>query len=379
MNNAIEVYNYPRRLENEIKNVNTKITVEANRVTVLRFHREIIAQGVGIARQIKYLTTLRIISRKLGKDFSNVTKEDVIDFIASIENSTYSEWTKRDFRLVIKRFFKWFHECEDGYPAQVKWIKVKRSVKSRIRKKDLLTVEDIEQMAKHTRHPRDRAFIWVYYESVRRFGEILNLNIGDLEFDEMGVRLNVDGKVGRAPARIVISTPLLTSWLEYHPDPDNPDAPLWTVLNKKKVKRLAYSSARGIIKESAKRAGIKKNVWPYLIRHSRIDPLKNQLPYPLLLKTAGWTEDSDMPKFYFHMEEADVDEAHSILTGKKPVEKTRKNMLIPIICPKCDSENVPGSRFCYQCGLRIDLKLEKRVGQNCNTTNTFVTETVQQV
>ncbi|MHA1146419.1 MAG: hypothetical protein ACTSRW_16905 [Candidatus Helarchaeota archaeon] len=74
----------------------------------------------------------------------------------------------------------------------------------------------------------------------------------------MGVRLNVDGKVGRAPARIVIFTPLLTSWLEYHPD--NPKAPLWTVLNKKEVTRLKYQRAREIIKRSAKRAGIKRRI-----------------------------------------------------------------------------------------------------------------------
>jgi len=176
MNNACEVYNYSQRLENEINRINLKIKIKENQQTILRFHREIIAQGVGTARQIKYLTTLRIISNKLGKEFPKITKEDIIDFIAYLENSHYSEWTKRDFRLILKRFFKWLYELEEGYPTQVKWIKVKRSIKSNIRKKDLLTANDIEKMAQHlltandiekmaqhATHPRDRAFIWPTY------------------------------------------------------------------------------------------------------------------------------------------------------------------------------------------------------------------------
>ncbi|MHA1972608.1 MAG: tyrosine-type recombinase/integrase [Candidatus Hodarchaeales archaeon] len=375
MNNAVEVYNYPRKLENELKRMES-IPIKNNKQIIRRFHREIVAQGVGLGRQIKYLSTLRSISNKLGKDFEKVTKDDVIDFIGKLEQSNYSEWTKRDYRQILKRFYRWLYNKEDGYPEQVKWIRVRKSIKSSIRKKDLLSVEDIKKMSQCASHPRDRAFIWVYYESVRRLGEILNLNIGDLEFDEMGVRLNVNGKVGKAPARIVISAQLLTQWLEYHPDPDNPNAPLWVALNKKKISRLGYERAREVIRECAHKAGIKKRIWPYLIRHSRIDPLKNQLPYPLLLKTAGWSPDSDMPKFYFHMEEADVDEAHSILTGKKPVHDSPDNKIVPIPCPKCKTENVPGSRFCYQCGYKLDSKEEPELTTSCNTTNTFVSQII---
>ncbi|MHA1146418.1 MAG: zinc-ribbon domain-containing protein [Candidatus Helarchaeota archaeon] len=84
-----------------------------------------------------------------------------------------------------------------------------------------------------------------------------------------------------------------------------------------------------------------------------------------------------MPKFYFHMEEADVDEAHSILTGKKPVHDSPENKIVPIPCPNCKTENVPGSRFCYQCGFKLDSKEEPELTTSCNTTNTFVSQIIQ--
>ena len=39
-----------------------------------------------------------------------------------IKGRDYSEWTKRDYKIVIKRFLKWIRKSED-YPDEVKWIR----------------------------------------------------------------------------------------------------------------------------------------------------------------------------------------------------------------------------------------------------------------
>lgn len=356
MSRANEVYNYPRILERELAKLGASCSGKKNSETILRFYRQLVAEGLGIARQIKYLSTLRRIASLLNKPFEKATKDDIIDFVVKIEQQGYSEWTKRDYKIVLKRFYKWLHGCEEEYPAEVRWIKVGHNIPNTLQKKDLLTIDDIERIANSARNLRDKAFIWVYFESMRRLGEILTLKIGDVEFDELGARLIVNGKMGRDHGRVITSVPLLSSWLNMHPLRNNPNAPLWVTLgSKKSYKQLSYGATRSMLRDCAERAGIKKRVWLYLIRHSRITPASKILPHALLCATAGWKQNSRMPSVYIHLAGEDIDEAHCILNGTVTVEK-KDERLKPLLCQRCDSKNLPGSTFCNKCGAPLDLK-----------------------
>lgn len=328
---------------------------EENSQIVLRFYKQITAEGIGIARRIKYLATLRRISSLLDKPFSRITKDDIIDFVAKIEQKDYSEWTKHDYKMILKRFFKWFRGCEEEYPEEVRWIKVHNNIPNTLKKTDLLTVGDIEIIANSASNLRDKAFIWVYFESMRRLGEILALNIGDIEFDELGARLLVNGKMGRDHGRVITSAPLLSAWLNMHPLRKDPNAPLWVTLGSRENHRqLSYGTARSILKDCAKRAGIKKRVWLYLIRHSRITPASKILPHSLLCATAGWKQNSRMPSVYIHLAGEDIDEAHCILSGTVKVEK-EDEQLQSVVCQRCKSKNLPGSTFCNRCGMPLSM------------------------
>jgi len=264
--------------------------------------------------------------------------------------------TKRDYKMILKRFYKWFRNCEDEFPPEVRWIKLRNNIQNGLQKKDLLTVKEIESLANCARHPRDKAFIWVYFESMRRLGEILTLNIGDVEFDELGARLRVDGKAGRDYGRIIFSVPVLSAWLNIHPLRDYPNAPLWVTLNGG-YKRLSYPAARTMLKECAERAGIKKRVWLYLIRHSRITPASKILPHALLCSTAGWKQGSKMPSVYIHLAGEDIDEAHCMLSGIGEIKKKEDERIVPIKCQRCNTDNTPGSKFCNICGSPLSMKV----------------------
>jgi integrase len=197
VNGADVVYNYPRTLERQLDKLGSNSLDKENSETILRFYRLLVAEGLGLTRQIKYLWTLRRIAMLLNKPFREVTKEDMIDFVAKIEKQEYSEWTKRDYKIILKKFYKWLRGCEDEYPPEVRWIKTGHNIPNALQKRDLLTIDDVERIAKCARDIRDKAFIWVYFESMRRLGEILTLKVGDIEFDELGARLLVNGKMGR--------------------------------------------------------------------------------------------------------------------------------------------------------------------------------------
>lgn len=379
MSRADEVYNYSKTLERELSKLKAGLLGEENSRVVLEFHSQLVAEGISIARRIKYLQTIRSISSLLKKQFSEVTKEDIVEFVGTIEQRNYSEWTKRDYKLLLKRFYKWFRKWDEGYPPEVKWIKIRGNFPNKLRKEDLLTVEEVESIVKAASNLRDKAFLWLYFESMRRLGEILNLNIGDVEFDDLGARLRVDGKMGPDDGRVVFSAPILSNWLEIHPLRDDPHAPLWIAMDSKKrnIRRLTYPAARNMFKDCAERAGIKKRVWLYLIRHSRITPASKVLPHALLCRTAGWKQGSRMPQVYIHLSGEDLDDAHRILNGITEETRQCSEKIMAVGCKRCFSKNVPGSKFCARCGSPLSLEAAIQVDDARKKADMLMTELVK--
>jgi integrase len=117
--------------------------------------------------------------------------------------------------------------------------------------------------------------VLVLYESGCRIGEILSLRIKHACFDEYGAQLIVNGKTGSRRVRIIASAPSLASWLDNHPLKDS-ESPLWISLRSMN-EPLTYSAAKELLKELARRAGIRKRVYPHLFRHSRATMLANFL------------------------------------------------------------------------------------------------------
>jgi integrase/recombinase XerD len=78
-----------------------------NAELIQQFEHSIVAEGLSTGRVTKYVLTLRKLAKWLEKDFDTVTKQDIEDLIHHLERSDYSAWTKHDYKVVIKRFYKW--------------------------------------------------------------------------------------------------------------------------------------------------------------------------------------------------------------------------------------------------------------------------------
>jgi integrase len=130
----------------------------------------------------------------LKKNFKECNKEDIIKLVEEIERRDYSEWTKYDYKVILRKFFKRLRQSEN-YPEEVKWIKARRK-NNRILPEELLTQDEIERLASVAENFRDRAFVLVLYESGCRIGELLSLKVKNVEFDDYGAILLVAGKPG---------------------------------------------------------------------------------------------------------------------------------------------------------------------------------------
>jgi integrase/recombinase XerD len=131
----------------------------------------------------------------------------------------------------------------------------------------------------------------------------------------------VGGKTGPDSARIGASAPKLATWLDNHPQKNNPESPLW-IVKATACSQLTYGALRSRLKKILDRAGLKKRVWPYLFRHSRIAPSIHRLTDEELDVVYGWKPGSQMKEVYIHLGDDDRDQAFLKMNGMQRVDST---------------------------------------------------------
>jgi integrase/recombinase XerD len=62
------------------------------------------------ASLLKHMSQLSIIAEMLDSDFTVIDKDDMYELVGKIERSDRSDWTKHDYKVTIKRFFRWVNE-----------------------------------------------------------------------------------------------------------------------------------------------------------------------------------------------------------------------------------------------------------------------------
>jgi len=259
----------------------------------------------------------------LNKEYARATKEDIVELIAKVERAKLAPSTKRDHKLILRKFYQWLRGYEKGtYPPEVAWIPIPHQVDCTVRKQDLLTWEEVQRMINLTRNVRDKAFILVLFDAGLRISEMLPLRIGDVELDETGGVLYCDGKTGKAPGIIGWSAPSLATWLDNHPFKDDPKAPLWCRLGIRYPQMITYAASRSMIQKYARQAGIKKRVWHHLFKHSAATRDSKKLSAALMNPKYHWKQHSAMPSLYVHLSGEDIKDVQHLLYGTPKVENT---------------------------------------------------------
>jgi len=355
MRGRIDIHGFERRLERAERGLHNPLS-ERNVELIKRFERVLFSSGIGSARVAHYLNTLRKLAEMLGKDFDSATKQDIEDLVYRIERGDYSAFTKSNYKVVLKRFYRWLKGGDEEYPEEVRWIKTTPKAKDVLLPEDLLTEEDIRKLVEVASGPRDKAFVMTLYESGARIGELGSLRIRDVQFEEGYAQLMLRGKKGSRRAIVVASVPYLATWIQNHPLKQNPDAPLWVSLGTvNRGKAMTYPAFAKVLRVTAERAGLRKKVRPHKLRHSRATFLANKLTEAQMNQLFGWKQGSRMPSIYVHLSGRDVDETILGLYGlKKPEVEQPK--LVPRVCPRCQTSNPFDAKFCARCGAVLDLR-----------------------
>ena len=134
-------------------------------------------------RSLKYYkTTLSKMNEKINKSVRQVETNDIRTYISNYENeSNAGKITLDNIRRIISSFFAWLED--ENYiiksPARrIHKIRVGKTVK------DVYSDEELERMRDSRNNSRDLAIIDILSSTGIRVGELVNLNISDIDLEK---------------------------------------------------------------------------------------------------------------------------------------------------------------------------------------------------
>jgi integrase len=305
-------------------------------------------------------------------NLKRTTKEEVEKYILHRREKCKPKTVHNDI-IDLRLFFKWLIPDNDFFEG----VKSK-APRNHLPIKELILPDDVKRLVAATNTQRDRALLMVLWDSAARISEILDLNIGDLEFDKYGCVCIVEGKTGMRRLRLIESVPDLQLWCNMHPDRDNRSAPLFPVTRKRdgKFSRLNIRTVENLFKTVARDAAITKNVHPHGFRHGRLtDLVKRGFGEMELRVLAGWGADSAMPATYIHIAGRDVDKKMLALHGViEDDTEEQVQELKPIECPRCKTKNPYDAKYCSTCSMVLDAETAIKLDEATKIADSSITD-----
>jgi len=367
-------HKYYEILESRLRRLKEgELCEEVNQKYFLDYTDFLYAEGLTVPRVSKCLRLALKPDQVLKKDLKLINRNDVIHYLGWLEKGKYTEWTKCDFRSGFKKFMRWLYN--NKLPDFMDLVKCNVRNQNKMLPQEVLIETEVVKMINETYNTRDKALLSCLYESGCRIGELVTLKIKHVEFDEYGCVMNVNGKTGVRRVRIISSTSALSQWLTDHPTREDEDSYVWCSFKYEDNGLISYEYVRKLLKQAAKRAGVKKKVNPHAFRHARCTHLASKLTEAQMKMYFGWTQSSKMAAVYVHLSGRDVDNAILELHGVKKKEEA-KNTFSPKKC-RCGQNNSPANKYCSKCGQILDINLQLEVEEQRNKLEEFMKELIK--
>jgi integrase len=283
-----------------------------------------VAQGLPLSSLVRY-------SHSLGDfqlDISKSTLPQIRTRLAECATH-YKTGTLRHIAIVVKQVL-----TELGREKEAKAIRLPRHGEPRV---VVYSQEDIDSVFKACRTLRDRLMIGIVKETGARRGELYNMRIKDVQFDEYSAIIWLRGKTGTRQRRVFNCTEDLKRYLGEHPDRTNSEAKFWV---NKYDQPLAYQGIYKLIHRIGRRA-LGRNIYAHGFRHTAATKdVKSYTDREMMIRF-GWDR-PDMVAVYAHLTGRDVDEKELQLRGLKNHQSRH--------CASCGQENPPVAAYCMKCG-----------------------------
>lgn len=215
------------------------------------------------------LHQFQVYLEKHDLDWSELTTDQVEGYLATLAEQSPAARTRARKVASLRSFYQYLlaeQKIEQDPCAYLPSPKLPKTLPQILTEKEILALLEAPTLDKPSGY-RDRAMFEVLYGSGLRVSELVGLNVGDI--DKMGF-VRCLGKGGKE--RIVpLGSHALTAVFKYiehaRPKLQRNHRQTALFLNTRGA-RLTRQGFWKIIRQWAKRAGIKKSISPHIIRHS---------------------------------------------------------------------------------------------------------------
>ena len=129
-----------------------------------------------------YKTTVEKLLDEVDDPIRKVTTDDIRDYLANYQGlNDCSKTTIDNIRRNISSFFTWLEEEDYIIKSPMRCI---HKIKTTKTVKEVISDEEIEKMRDKCKNLRDLAIIDLLYSTGIRIGELVRLNIDDIDFEE---------------------------------------------------------------------------------------------------------------------------------------------------------------------------------------------------
>lgn len=129
-----------------------------------------------------YKTTVEKLLDEVDDPIRKVTTDDIRDYLANYQGlNDCSKTTIDNIRRNISSFFTWLEEEDYIIKSPMRRIHKIKTMKT---VKEVISDEEIEKMRDKCKNLRDLAIIDLLYSTGIRIGELVRLNIDDIDFEE---------------------------------------------------------------------------------------------------------------------------------------------------------------------------------------------------
>lgn len=360
---VIQTYQNLKRTERKrriFNSINSPGLLPEQQKTLNQFYNHLISAGRTIETAQGYIHKAQLFGKYLKKPYEQADKDDIEGFL--VNYSDYSVNYLNGLRATLSVFYQWLLNIDKTNPL-ISNLKRSRRVNKKT-ENDVLSEKDILDMANAAENFRNRFLITGGYESACRKSEFIGLKVGDIELKDKYAILHVDGKTGQRAVLIMNSFPDLINYLNHHPLKDDLNAPLFLNHNGLAMINKQYTSLgnygfNDILRKLAKTAGIKKKVYPHVLRHSKLTHLAHEGYTEVeLRKIAGWSNNSTMADVYVHQNTQQVMNKRLAAAGiiKETKEQTQQELMKPHDCKFCGEQNSAGMKYCGNCGRPLYIR-----------------------
>lgn len=189
-------------------------------------------------------------------DLENITFEEINQYILGLIRDKGISHSQQNQRINAIKFY-----YEKVLGREKLYFQVERPRKE-LKLPDILSKEEIASMIDNTDNLKHKCLIVMIYSCGLRRSEVIDLRLNDIDSRRMLIKIR--GAKGKKDRYVQLAKGALSMlrlyYKEYRPS-------VWLFEGQKGGKYSA-ESIMNIVKQSGRRAGIKKNVYPHILRHS---------------------------------------------------------------------------------------------------------------